>query len=67
MKVDIRALAGPRDRLLAGGAVGPVPAEVMRVTIEAYCVEMAMYVLRTATTPILKQWRSEQRAERSAA
>src|SRR6202167_661583 len=55
MNVDLKALAGPRDRLLAGGAVDPVTAEVIRGTMETVCFEMAMYVSRTATTPILNQ------------
>ena len=55
MNVDMRALAGPRDRLMAGGAVDPVTAEVIRGTMETVCFEMAMYVSRTATTPILNQ------------
>ncbi|HEX4434688.1 MAG TPA: hydantoinase B/oxoprolinase family protein [Acidimicrobiales bacterium] len=55
MHVDLQALAGPRDRLMAGGAVDPVTAEVIRGTMETVCFEMAMYVSRTATTPILNQ------------
>ena len=55
MDVDMKALAGPRDRLMAGGAVDPVTAEVIRGTMETVCFEMAMYVSRTATTPILNQ------------
>jgi N-methylhydantoinase B len=55
MNVDLKALAGPRDRLLAGGVVDPVTAEVIRGTMETVCFEMAMYVSRTATTPILNQ------------
>ena len=55
MNVDMQALAGPRDRLMAGGAVDPVTAEVIRGTMETVCFEMAMYVSRTATTPILNQ------------
>ncbi len=55
MNVDLQALAGPRDRLMADGAVDPVTAEVIRGTMETVCFEMAMYVSRTATTPILNQ------------
>ena len=55
MDVDMKALAGPRDRLMAGGAVDPVTAEVIRGTMDTVCFEMAMYVSRTATTPILNQ------------
>ena len=55
MNVDLQALAGPRDRLMVGGAVDPVTAEVIRGTMETVCFEMAMYVSRTATTPILNQ------------
>ena len=55
MNVDLEALAGPRDRLMVGGAVDPVTAEVIRGTMETVCFEMAMYVSRTATTPILNQ------------
>jgi len=55
MNVDLQALAGPRDRLMLDGAVDPVTAEVIRGTMETVCFEMAMYVSRTATTPILNQ------------
>ena len=55
MNVDLQALAGPRDRLMVDGAVDPVTAEVIRGTMETVCFEMAMYVTRTATTPILNQ------------
>ena len=55
MDVDLQALAGPRERLTLGGAVDPVTAEVIRGTMETVCYEMAMYVSRTATTPILNQ------------
>jgi N-methylhydantoinase B len=55
MNVDLKALAGPRDRLMVDGAVDPVTAEVIRGTMETVCFEMAMYVSRTATTPILNQ------------
>jgi N-methylhydantoinase B len=36
-------------------SVDPVTAEVIRGTMETICFEMAMYVSRTATTPILNQ------------
>ena len=55
MNVDLKALAGPRDRLMVDGAVDPVTAEVIRGAMETVCFEMAMYVSRTATTPILNQ------------
>jgi N-methylhydantoinase B len=55
MNVDLKALAGPRDRLMADSSIDPVTAEVIRGTMEAFCFEMAMYVSRTATTPILNQ------------
>jgi N-methylhydantoinase B len=55
MNVDLKALAGPRERLMADGTVDPVTAEVIRGTMETVCFEMAMYVSRTATTPILNQ------------
>ena len=55
MNVDLQALAGPRDRLMVDGAVDPVTAEVIRGAMETVCFEMAMYVSRTATTPILNQ------------
>lgn len=53
--IDLEALAGPRDRLAGHRAVDPVTAEVIRGTMETICFEMAMYVSRTATTPILNQ------------
>ena len=55
MNVDLRALAGPRSRLVDGTTVDPVTAEVVRGNMETICFEMAMYVSRTATTPILNQ------------
>ncbi len=55
MQVDLKALAGPRSRLIEGGHVDPVTAEVVRGYLETVCFEMAMYVSRTATTPILNQ------------
>jgi N-methylhydantoinase B len=53
MDVDLQALAGPRERLTLGGTVDPVTAEVIRGAMETVCYEMAMYVSRAATTPIL--------------
>lgn len=55
MNVDLVALAGPRERLSGPSTVDPVTAEVVRGTMETICFEMAMYVSRTATTPILNQ------------
>src|SRR5713101_6086524 len=57
MDVDLVQLAGHRGSL--GGdephTVDPVTAEVIRGTMETICWEMATYVSRTATTPILNQ------------
>jgi len=53
--VDQVRLAGRRDRLAADGAVDPITAEVVRHVLETVCFEMAAYVSRTATTPILNQ------------
>jgi N-methylhydantoinase B len=56
MDVDLVQLAGQRGQL--GGsarAVDPVTAEVVRGAMETVCWEMATYVSRTATTPILNQ------------
>src|ERR1700694_6307676 len=36
-------------------AIDPVTAEVIRSMLETICFEMATYVSRTATTPILNQ------------
>ncbi|HEX9683789.1 MAG TPA: hydantoinase B/oxoprolinase family protein [Acidimicrobiales bacterium] len=55
MHVDMVALAGHRDRLTPAGEIDPVTAEVIRGTMETVCFEMAAYVSRTATTPILNQ------------
>jgi len=55
MNVDLVQLAGRRDRLAAGRTVDPVTAEVVRSCMETVCFEMATYVSRTATTPILNQ------------
>jgi N-methylhydantoinase B len=52
---DLDRLAAPRPRLTAGAAVDPVTAQVIRGAMETICFEMAVYVSRTATTPILNQ------------
>lgn len=54
-QVDQVALAGPRPRLTPDGGVDPISAEVIRNVLETVCFEMAAYVSRTATTPILNQ------------
>ncbi len=54
MNVDLVQLAGSRGRL-SGAEVDPVTAEVVRGAMETICFEMATYVSRTATTPILNQ------------
>src|ERR1700689_5043220 len=53
--VDLVRLAGSRGRLSESHAVDPVTAEVIRGGMETVCFEMATYVSRTATTPILNQ------------
>jgi N-methylhydantoinase B len=55
MTVDLQQLAGHRDRLTTPGSVDPVTAGVVRSAMETVCFEMATYVSRTATTPILNQ------------
>ncbi len=55
MFVDLVQLAGSRGRLSDAPTVDPVTAEVVRGTMETICFEMATYVSRTATTPILNQ------------
>src|SRR2546428_14080537 len=55
MNVDLVQLAGRRDRLATNPTVHPVTAEVVRSCMETVCFEMATYVSRTATTPILNQ------------
>src|SRR5437764_973872 len=55
MDVDLVELAGDRGKLAEGTAVDPVTAEVIRGAMETVCWEMATYVSRTATTPILNQ------------
>ncbi len=53
--VDLVALAASRGRLSAAPTVDQVTAEVVRGAMETVCFEMATYVSRTATTPILNQ------------
>src|SRR5215211_3801379 len=53
--VDLVRLAGSRGRLSDAPSVDPVTAEVIRGGMETICFEMATYVSRTATTPILNQ------------
>src|ERR1044072_3559808 len=53
--VDMVRLAGSRQRLSEHPTVDPVTAEVIRGGMETICFEMAMYVSRPATTPILNQ------------
>jgi N-methylhydantoinase B len=55
VNVDLVQLAGHRGRLAEHPTVDPVTAEVIRGTMETVCFEMATYVSRTATTPILNQ------------
>jgi N-methylhydantoinase B len=55
MNVDLVQLAGRRERLATHPTVDPVTAEVVRSCMETVCFEMATYVSRTATTPILNQ------------
>ncbi|MGH9049973.1 MAG: hydantoinase B/oxoprolinase family protein [Acidimicrobiia bacterium] len=55
MNVDLVQLAGHRGRLAEQPTVDPVTAEVIRGAMETVCFEMATYVSRTATTPILNQ------------
>jgi N-methylhydantoinase B len=55
MNVDLVQLAGHRGRLADHPTVDPVTAEVIRGAMETVCFEMATYVSRTATTPILNQ------------
>ena len=55
MDVDLVRLAGHRGRLAMDVTVDPVTAEVIRGAMETVCWEMATYVSRTATTPILNQ------------
>src|SRR3954447_14581121 len=53
--VDLVALAASRGRIIDAPTVDQVTAEVVRGAMETICFEMATYVSRTATTPILNQ------------
>src|SRR5437879_10561431 len=53
--VDLVRLAGSRGRISESPTVDLVTAEVVRGGMETVCFEMAEYVSRTATTPILNQ------------
>src|SRR5262245_44023108 len=53
--VDLVRLAGSRGRISQSPTVDAVTAEVVRGGMETICFEMAEYVSRTATTPILNQ------------
>ena len=53
--VDLVRLAASRERSTETPTVDPVTAEVIRGGMETVCFEMAEYVSRTATTPILNQ------------
>src|SRR5437764_3623529 len=55
MSVDLAHLARSRDRLARGRVIDPIAAGVIRSAMETICFEMATYVSRTATTPILNQ------------
>jgi len=55
VQADLDQLAARRPRLTRDVAVDPVIAEVIRGAMETICFEMAVYVSRTATTPILNQ------------
>src|ERR1044071_8666454 len=53
--VDLVELAGHRGRLAGGVSGDPLTAQGVRGAMETVCWEMATYVSRTATTPILNQ------------
>jgi N-methylhydantoinase B len=55
MNVDMVKLAASRGRLAEHPTVDQITAEVVRGYMETVCFEMATYVSRTATTPILNQ------------
>jgi N-methylhydantoinase B len=55
MAIDMEELAKARRRDATAVEVDPVTAEVIRGGMETVCFEMATYVSRTATTPILNQ------------
>ena len=52
---DVVRLAASRGRLSTNPTIDVVTAEVIRGAMETICFEMAAYVSRTATTPILNQ------------
>src|SRR5271168_5430438 len=52
-EMPVRKVQTPGD--LSAGAVDAVTAMVIRSAMETICFEMATYVSRTATTPILNQ------------
>ena len=47
-------------------AVDPVTAEVIRSGMETICFEMATFVSRTATTPILNQSNERNATDRKS-
>src|SRR6201987_3694833 len=55
MSIDMGQLAGSRGRLSDAGRVDTVTAEGIRGGMETVCFEMAEYVSRPATTPILNK------------
>jgi N-methylhydantoinase B len=55
MAVDLVELAKSRPRTFDDPKIDVVTAEVIRGGMETVCFEMATYVSRTATTPILNQ------------
>jgi N-methylhydantoinase B len=55
VRADLERLAARRPPLTDGASVDPVDAEVIRSAMETTCFEMATYVSRTATTPILNE------------
>jgi N-methylhydantoinase B len=55
VSIDQVRLAGHRGRLVEGVDIDTVTTEVVRSFMETVCFEMAAYVSRTATTPILNQ------------
>ena len=55
VSIDLLDLARARPRTVESPTVDPITAEVVRGAMETVCFEMATYVSRTATTPILNQ------------
>ncbi|MDA8399697.1 MAG: hydantoinase B/oxoprolinase family protein [Actinomycetota bacterium] len=55
MRADLEGLARRREPLTGGAPVDPIDAEVICSAMETICFQMAMYVSRTATTPILNE------------